>query len=112
MTKKIQAQPIASTSTPPASGPTSVATPAVAPHTLIATPRRSDGKMRVISDSVCGLIIAAPMPWATRAVINMAMVPDSPHHSEAAVKMARPTRYRFFGPNRSPSRPATSSGTA
>ena len=112
LTKKIHAQPIASTSTPPASGPTSVATPAVAPHTLIATPRRSDGKIRVMTDSVCGLITAAPMPWATRAAISIAMVPDRPHQSEAAVKTARPTRYRFFGPNRSPSRPATSSGTA
>ena len=40
LTKKIHAQPRWSMMTPPASGPTSVATPAVAPHTLIATPRR------------------------------------------------------------------------
>ena len=36
LTKKIHCQPSPSTSTPPASGPTSVATPAVAPQTLIA----------------------------------------------------------------------------
>ena len=52
LTKKIHAQPSASTRIPPASGPTKVATPAVAPHTLIAIPRRSGGKIRVIVDSV------------------------------------------------------------
>ena len=92
LTKKIHAQPSASTSTPPASGPTSVATPAVAPQTLIATPRRSAGKMRVIVDSVCGVSSPAPMPCTTRAAISISMVPDRPHHSDAAVKTARPTR--------------------
>src|ERR1700753_3737929 len=84
LTKKIHAQPSASTSTPPANGPTSVATPAVAPHTLIAIPRRSGGKMRVITDSVCGVSTPAPIPWTTLAAISMPMVPDRPHHSEAA----------------------------
>ncbi len=97
---------------PPASGPTRVATPAVAPHRLIAAPRRSGGKIRVIVDSVCGVSSAAPSPCTTRAAINVSMDPASPHHSEATVKTDKPIRYRFFGPNWSPSRPATSSGTA
>ena len=40
LTKKIHSQPRPSTSTPPRIGPTSVATPAVAPHSAIAAPRR------------------------------------------------------------------------
>jgi hypothetical protein len=112
LTMKIHCQPRPSTSTPPASGPNSVATPAVVPHTLIATPRRSAGKMRVIVDRVCGVSIAAPTPCTTRATISMPIVCDSPHHSDAAVNTASPIRYRFFGPYRSPRRPATSRGTA
>jgi hypothetical protein len=73
-------------------GPSSVATPAVAPHRAIALPRRSAGKIRVITAIVCGVIIAAPMPWTTRAMISISMLPLRPHHSEDAVKIARPTR--------------------
>ena len=38
-------------------GPTRVATPAVAPHSAIAWPRRSAGKIRVMIAIVCGVII-------------------------------------------------------
>ncbi len=92
LTKKIHCQPSPSTSTPPASGPTRVATPAVAPHTLIATPRRSAGKIRVIVDSVCGVSSAAPTPCKTRAAMSMPMVPERPHHRDAAVNTVRPSR--------------------
>ena len=92
LTKKIHCQPRWSTSTPPASGPTSVATPAVAPHTLIATPRRSAGNVRVITDNVCGVSSAAPTPCSTRAATSIPMLPDSPHHSEASVNTDNPTR--------------------
>src|SRR3546814_3382369 len=44
--KKIHSQPRPSTSRPPASGPTSVATPAVAPHRPIAAPRLFGGNVR------------------------------------------------------------------
>ena len=92
LTMKIHCQPSPSTRTPPASGPTRVATPAVAPHTLSATPRRSGGKILVIVDSVCGVSSAAPSPCTTRAAISISMLPASPHHSEAAVNTASPTR--------------------
>jgi hypothetical protein len=92
LTMKIHCQPKWSTSTPPAMGPTSVATPAVAPQTLIATPRRSAGKIRVMVDNVCGVSRAAPMPCTTRAAISISMLPASPHHSEAAVNTVRPTK--------------------
>ena len=90
--KKIHSQPSESTSTPPSIGPTSVATPAVAPHSAIAWPRRSDGKIRVMIAIVCGVIIAAPTPWNTRAMIRPSIVPVTPHHSEDSVKTVSPSR--------------------
>ena len=39
LTKKIDSQPLASTSTPPTSGPIATAAPVVAPHSPIAVPR-------------------------------------------------------------------------
>ena len=65
-TKKIHSQPKASTSSPPARGPTSMATPDVAPHSPIAAPRRMGGKVRVMIAMVCGAMSAAPNP-CTRA---------------------------------------------
>ena len=75
--RKIHSQPPTSTSTPPRIGPTRVATPAVAPHSAIAWPRRSAGKIRVMTAIVCGVIIAAPTPWTTRAAISISIVPLS-----------------------------------
>ena len=88
--KKIHSQPNASTRTPPRIGPTSVATPAVAPHSAIALPRRAAGKMRVMIAIVCGVIIEAPRPWTTRATISSSTVLVSPHHREARVKTVSP----------------------
>ena len=112
LTMKIHCQPRLSTSRPPAIGPTSTATPATAPHRLIARPRWCAGNVRVITAMVCGDIIEAPSPCTTRATISPPIDPVSPHHREAAVKTARPIRYIRLGPNRSPSRPVISSGTA
>ena len=92
LTMKIHCQPNPSTRTPPASGPTSVATPAVAPHTLSATPRRSAGKIRVIVDNVCGVINAAPSPCTTRAATSHSMLPARPQPSELTVNTANPMR--------------------
>ena len=73
---------------------------------------------------VQGLGAAVMMPQ-TMAVITRtfpaesrgrAMSPPTvlvrPHHKDAMVKTARPTRYTRRGPNRSPRRPVMSSGTA
>ncbi len=90
--KKIHSQPSASTRTPPRRGPTRVATPAVAPQRAIAWPRFSEGKMRVMIAIVCGVIIAAPKPWKTRATISISMLEVSPHHSEDSVNTVRPSR--------------------
>ncbi len=61
-TKKIHSQPRPSTSSPPARGPTSMATPEVAPHRPIAAPRRWAGKVRVMTAIVCGVMSEAPRP--------------------------------------------------
>ncbi len=90
--KKIHSQPSASTSTPPRIGPTRVATPAVAPHSAIAAPRRAAGKIRVMIAIVCGVIIEAPRPCTTRAMISAEMVLVKPHHSDASVKTVSPMR--------------------
>ena len=90
--KKIHSHPRVSTSTPPRTGPTSVATPATAPHRPMACPRDCGGKRRVITDIVCGLMSAAPRPWTTRATMSPVMVPVSPHHRDARVKIVSPTR--------------------
>src|ERR1700692_2873605 len=54
LTKKIHCQSSWSMSTPPTSGPASVATPTAAPRTLVATPRRSGGERRGGSENTCG----------------------------------------------------------
>ena len=90
--KKIHSHPKPSTSRPPASGPTSVATPAVAPHRPIAAPRRSGGNVRVMTAIVCGVISAAPSPCTARAMMSSSRVPESPHHSEARVNTTSPIR--------------------
>ena len=68
--------------------------------------------MRVITAMVCGDSIDAPRPCTTRATTSPPIDPVSPHHREAAVNTERPIRYMRLGPNRSPSRPVISSGTA
>ncbi len=90
--KKIHSQPRLSTRSPPRIGPTSVATPAVAPHSAMALPRLAGANVRVMTDIVCGVMNEAPMPWTTRATISISMLPVSPHQSDARVKMARPNR--------------------
>jgi hypothetical protein len=90
--KKIHSQPRPSTRTPPAIGPTSVATPAVAPHRPIAAPRWVAGKVRVMTAMVCGVIMAAPTPCRARAAMSSGRVPDSPHSSEESVKTTSPSR--------------------
>ena len=70
LTKKIQRQSKAVTSSPPRVGPAIVATPATAPQTPNAAPRRSGGNVMVTMASVCGISIAAPRPWTARKPIS------------------------------------------
>ena len=92
LTKKIHSQPAASTSKPPSSGPTMVATPATPPHTPIAAPRCVGEKMRIITDMVCGVSSAPPNPWKTRATMSISMLPARPHHRDDSVNSRSPSR--------------------
>ena len=69
-----------------------MATPATAPHRLIARPRDSAGNVRVITAMVCGIITAAPRPCTTRAAMRPPIVLVKPHHSDARVNTVSPTR--------------------
>ena len=60
--KKMYRQSNAVTSKPPRVGPATVATPATAPQTPNAAPRRSAGNTMVRIASVWGISIAAPIP--------------------------------------------------
>jgi hypothetical protein len=46
----------------------------------------------VITAIVCGVIRLAPRPWKMRATMSPSIVLVSPHHSDAAVKIASPSR--------------------
>jgi hypothetical protein len=48
--------------------------------------------MRVMIAIVCGVIIAAPRPWKTRATIRPSMLPVRPHQRDASVNTVRPSR--------------------
>jgi hypothetical protein len=45
-------------------------------------------------ESVAGFIRAAPAPWTTRAAMSMSPLVESPHASDARVKIAIPTTNR------------------
>ena len=92
LTKKIHSQPSPSTSRPPASGPTSIATPEVAPQRPIAAPRWFGGKVRVMTAIVCGVMRDAPKPCTARNTMSISSVDDSPQPREARVKIASPMR--------------------
>ena len=62
LTKKMYRQSNAVTSSPPRVGPAMVATPATAPQTPNAAPRRSGGKVFVMMVRVWGISMAAPRP--------------------------------------------------
>ncbi len=110
--KKIQRQSRPETRAPPTVGPATVARPATADHTPKAAPRRSAGKTALIRARVCGIITAAPRPWTARAVIICPGVSTNPQTAEATVKTASPVVKVRCAPNRSPSRPESSSSVA
>ncbi len=111
-TKKIHRQSKAVTSSPPRVGPAMVATPATAPHTPNAAPRRSGGNVFVMIVRVCGMSMAAPSPWTARNAISQPGLGARPHAAEAAVNTAMPLLNMIRGPIRSPSLPAVMTRTA
>ena len=80
-----------------------LATPAQMPTALL----RSDfGNAAVNSDSVAGMMNAAPMPAIARAMMIWTGLSKMIGESEATVKMARPTSSAPRRPYRSPIAPA------
>ena len=112
LTKKIQRQSNAVTSSPPRVGPAIVARPATAPQMPNAAPRRSGGNVMVTMASVCGISMAAPSPWTARKPISQPTPGANPHAAEAAVNTVIPATNIVRGPSRSPSRPAVITRTA
>ncbi len=112
LTKKIQRQSNAVTSRPPRVGPAIVATPATAPQTPNAAPRRSGGKVLVMMVRVCGMSMAAPRPWTARNPISQPGPGAKPHAADATVNTAMPMANMIRGPIRSPSRPEVMTSTA
>src|SRR5262249_5496069 len=76
--KKIQFQLMGSVIRPPTSGPIASASAETPAQMPIAVPRWRGGNVTVMIDSVDGFIIAAPMPWTTRAAISSDALPARP----------------------------------
>ena len=85
------------------------ATPAQMP---IAWPRSSSGKLEVMTDSVTGMIMAAPTPARTRAAIMTPTDGASPATRLAAAKRPRPASSTGLRPQRSPMAPTGISSAA
>lgn len=72
----------------------------------------SGGKLEVMMDRVTGMIIAAPAPAATRAMIITAALLASRAPTVAMPNTSRPNCSTVLRPNRSPMAPTGSSGAA
>ena len=99
-----------SVSMPPSSSPT--APPA--PPNALKMPKAfalSEGsvKVTVSSERAAGASTAAKRPWATRAATRISKLEAEPPRMDAAPKPAKPITKRVRRPNRSPSRPPSSS---
>ena len=109
---KIDCQGSHSSSTPDASNPSTPPPAATPTHVPTALPRSSGGKTVVITDSVTGMIIAAPTPIAARSAISSLGPSTKTAATEERPKRARPEASTGLRPIRSPSAPAGSSSAA
>ncbi len=99
-----------SVSMPPSRSPTA----APAPDNALKMPKAfglSAGSVKVTlsSESAAGASSAANSPWATRAATSISKLPAAPPTTDAAAKPIRPVMKVVRRPNRSPSRPPSSS---
>ncbi|CAM5512716.1 hypothetical protein SRIMM317S_05159 [Streptomyces rimosus subsp. rimosus] len=108
-TQKIVRQPSpntsASTSSPPASGPATEASPSTAPYAPNAFARATGAKDDRMMPNTCGTIRPPASPWATRVATSTAGFGASAHAAEAIANAARPIRKMRRRPNWSPIRP-------
>src|SRR3954470_7832183 len=109
-TKKIQCQLMDSVITPPASRPMEPPAEATNEKTPIAFAwSLGSGNIVTIMPRITAEVIAPPTPWTKRAPTRISWLSATPHSTEAAVKIARPTMNTPRREIRSPSRPANSS---
>jgi hypothetical protein len=97
---------------PPAIGPIAMPIPATAAQAPMALGRSSSGKMLLITDSVVGMIPAAPTPIRARAAISSVALPANAAHREPAPNTASPASSARRRPKRSPRLPAARSNPA
>jgi hypothetical protein len=97
---------------PATSGPTAEPIAPVALQMPIAVPRRSGGNASLTIDSEVAVTNAAPSPCTARAAINTPVPGARPAISEPTANTAAPMVITRRRPNRSPSRPAATSGAA
>ena len=102
---KISRHETASTSHPPASGPTTVAIPDHAVHEPIAAPRSSRGKAATITASELGMSRAPNTPCSPRHAIRKPMLGEIAHSSDATPNPPTPIENTRRSPNTSPSDP-------
>ncbi len=98
--------------TPEASNPSTPPPAATPTHVPTALPRSSGGKTVVITDSVTGMIIAAPTPIAPRSAISSPGPFAKMAASEERPKRPRPAARTGLRPIRSPIAPAGRSSAA
>ncbi len=91
LTKNTHRQ-LASTSSPPMTGPRAAAKPPAAVHVRTAPCRRSAGKLARTSPSEVGVSSAAPAACTTRNATNIGRLLAAPHAAEAATNSATPSR--------------------
>ena len=87
---KIQRHDAWSTSSPPPSGPTTIAIPPHAVHVPIAAPRSSAGKVAVMIASDAGTSSAPAHPCSARATISSSAVGASAHSTRRHAEAGQP----------------------
>ena len=109
LTAKIQRHEPVSSSSPPASGPSTIAMPDHAVQAPIAAPRSLGSKRATISPSVLGTSSAAATPWSARARMSVSIVGAAAQSTLATPKPVSPSVNARRRPYRSPSDPPTNS---
>ncbi len=105
-----QRQETASVSTPPRIRPTPKPAEDMPANSESARTRALVSVKVLLSSAIAlGPAMAAPTPWTTRAASSSTPVVARPPASEARVKIRMPAVNRRRRPNRSPSRPPSSS---
>ena len=107
LTRKIQCHERYWVRIPPIAGPAANPMELVAAITPRAVPSISGGRYRMQSSGVTAAIIAAPIPWTSRAASRMSSVGAIPQAAEPSVKITNPRRNSFFARPRSAIFPKT-----